>query len=89
METPMENLITTSSGWALASDENQWILERKYRNRFQPVAFVRSSKDILARCMSEAGVSSDTAHELLKDLPPTFGEWGSQANRSVLQEGSS
>jgi hypothetical protein len=89
METRTENLVITSSGWALAADGLQWILERKYRNRFQPVAFVRSSKDILARCMSEAGVSSDTAGELLKDLPPTFNEWAPGANRSVLQEVSS
>ena len=71
----MEKLITTSSGWALASDGIQWILERQYRDRFNRVAFVRSSKDILARCMSEAGVPADTAHELLKDLPSTFIEW--------------
>ena len=89
METPMDNLVTTSSGWALAADGLQWILERKYRNRFQPVAFVRSSKDILARCMSEAGVPANTAGELLKDLPPTFNEWAPKANRSVLQEVSS
>ena len=85
----MENLLATSSGWALASDGLQWILQRRYGGQLRAVAFVRSSKDILARCMSEAGVHTDTAGELLKDLPPTFNEWAPGANRSVLQEVSS
>ena len=82
----MDNLITTSSGWALASDGLQWILERRYRNQLNRVAFVHSSRDVLARCMSEAGVSANTAHELLRGLPPTFDEW---ASKSVLQAVSS
>ena len=85
----MENLLTTSSGWALASDELQWILQRRYGGQLRAVAFVRSSKDILARCMSEAGVHADTAGELLKGLPRTFNEWAPGANRSVLQGVSS
>ena len=85
----MDNLVTISSGWALAADGLQWILERKYRDQFQPVAFVRSSKDILARCMSEAGVPANTAGELLRDLPPTFIELAPGAKISVLQVVSS
>jgi hypothetical protein len=81
----MENLLTTSSGWALAADGLQWILQRRYGGQLRAVAFVRSSKDILARCMSEAGVPADTAGELLKDLPPTFNEWAPGAKISCYR----
>jgi hypothetical protein len=70
----METKFITSSGWALRSDGLQWILQRRYGGQLRAVAFVRSSRDILVRCMSEAGVHADTAGELLKDLPATFTE---------------
>jgi hypothetical protein len=85
----MDNLVTTSSGWALASDGLQWILQRRYGGQLRAVAFVRSSKDILSRVMNEKGVAPDTAGELLETLPPTFTEWAPGANRGVLQEVSS
>src|SRR5262249_30349743 len=46
-----------SGKWALASDGLQWILQRKRSGRppWRAVSFVRSTKDILARCMGENG----------------------------------
>ena len=85
----METKFITSSGWALASDGLQWILQRRYGGQLRAVAFVRSSRDILARVMNEKGVAPETASELLGALPPTFAEWAPQANRAVLGKASS
>jgi hypothetical protein len=78
----MENLIITSSNWALASDGIQWILQRRYGRQLRAIAFVHTSRDILARVMNDKGVASDTASALLETLPPTF-EWPPQASRGV------
>jgi hypothetical protein len=85
----METEFITSSGWALASDGIQWILQRRYDGQQKSVAFVRSSRGILARVMNEKGVAPKTASELLETLPPTFNEWAPGANRSVLETFSS
>ena len=85
----MDNLVTASSNWAIAADGIQWVLQRRYGGQLRAVGFVHSSRAILARCMSEAGVSTNTAHELLKDLPPTFNEWAPGGGRSVLETFSS
>jgi len=85
----IETKFITSSGWALASDGIQWILQRRYNGQQKSVAFVRSSRGILARVMNEKGVAPKTANELLETLPPTFTEWAPGANRSVLETFSS
>jgi hypothetical protein len=82
----MEKQFITSSGWALASEGAQWILQRKYRGQQKSVAFVRSTRDILARVLNEKGVAPETASELLETLPSTFTEWALRADRSVLGE---
>ena len=65
--------------WALGADEVQWILYRRRTRHaesyWQPVSFVRSTRDILARCMREKGVEAETARSLLFGLPATFDEW--------------
>ena len=71
----MEKLVVASSGWALASDGIQWILQRRYGGQLRAVGFVRSSRAILTRVMDEKGVAPDTASALLETLPPTFTEW--------------
>jgi hypothetical protein len=83
-ETPTDNLVTTSSDWAVASDGIQWIL----RHNGRPVSFVHSTKDVLARCMNEKGVHPETAGELLKGLPRTFNECPG-VNRSRIEKVSS
>ena len=85
----METEFITSSGWALASDGIQWILQRRYDGQQKSVAFVRSSRGILARVMNEKGVAPKTASELLETLPPTFTEWAPGASKSVLETFSS
>jgi hypothetical protein len=66
-----------SGRWALASDGLQWILQRKRSGRppWRAVSFVRSTKDILARCMGENGATPDEIHSLLAGLPGTFDQW--------------
>lgn len=72
-----DRIFATADNWALASDGLQWMLMRHYKGRqpWRPVSFVRSTKDILARCMREKGVEPDTARLLLAGLPDTFDQW--------------
>ena len=42
---------------------------------WDPVSFVHSTRDILARCMREKGVEPGTAAQLLSGLPETFDQW--------------
>jgi hypothetical protein len=76
-----DRVFVKSGDWALASDGVQWILmrrsveKRSNREPWRAVSFVRSEKDILARCMREKGVGADAARYLLEGLPNTFDEW--------------
>ena len=63
--------------WALAADNLQWVLQRKNGDAWAGVSFVRSTKDILARCMREKGMEPLIAERLLDGLPDTFEEWKS------------
>jgi hypothetical protein len=69
----------TADEWALASDGIQWVLQhRRLKNgetSWRSVSCVRSTRDILARCMRERGVPAEDADRLLAALPPTFDEW--------------
>ena len=73
-----------SGNWALASDGIQWILCRRRGIKggqtpgWTPLSFVRSTKDILARCMHEKGCPATDAAKLLANLPATFDEWHQQ-----------
>jgi hypothetical protein len=74
-----DRVFATSGDWALASDGIQWMLMRR-RTRsagsyWNPVSFVRSTRDILARCMREKGVDERAAGILLSGLPDTFDQW--------------
>jgi hypothetical protein len=72
-------VFATAGDWALASDGLQWILLRRHRRRsgdgWDAISFVRTSKDILARCMREKGMEAGVARLLLGGLPDTFEEW--------------
>src|SRR5512133_2946385 len=69
----------TAGQWALASDGVQWVLQRRRQKNgdtnWRPACFVRSTRDILARCMREKGIPGSDAEWLLAGLPPTFDEW--------------
>ena len=74
-----DRVFATSGDWALASDGIQWMLMRRHPRKhgytWDPVSFVRSTRDVLARCMREKGLEVGTAAQLLSGLPDTFEEW--------------
>jgi hypothetical protein len=75
-----DRLFATAGDWAVGADELQWILycRRSLRHGgWKAVSFVRSTKEILARCMREKGTDEDTARFLLSGLPDTFDQWKS------------
>jgi hypothetical protein len=72
---PADQQFRVASRWALASDGIQWMLQRQKGDQWRPVSFVRSAKEILARCMREKGTPADEARQLLDGLPDTFDEW--------------
>jgi hypothetical protein len=76
----MDRLFAISGRWALASDNLQWILQKRFegKNPWRPVSFVRSTRNILARCMREKGCPAEDAERLLVGLPSTFNEWNAE-----------
>jgi hypothetical protein len=81
-----ERVFVVAGDWAVASDGIQWMLMRRRSQRlggWHGVSFVRSTRDILARCMREKGVDDDTARLLLSELPDSFDQW--KATQSGLE----
>jgi hypothetical protein len=73
-----DRVFATAGNWALASDGIQWILqERRWERRggWRAISFVRSTRNILERCMREKNVPGASARLLLAGLPDTFDEW--------------
>jgi hypothetical protein len=85
----INNQFAVSGRWALASDGHQWMLQRhRLRNGkivWDSLSFVKSTSDILARCMREKGCPPDDADRLLAGLPSTFDEWCRQGLGSAVQ----
>jgi len=83
-----DRIFTTAGDWAVASDGIQWMLMRRHkrpdRDTWDPISFVRSTRDVLARCMREKGVEPGTAVKLLSGLPDTFGQWKTAPAPSVV-----
>jgi hypothetical protein len=71
----MARVFEVEGKWTLSADAVQWILYRNRSGARDGVAFVSTTKDILARCMREKGVEPHTAEKLLGGLPATFKEW--------------
>jgi hypothetical protein len=71
-----DRILVTSGSWAVATDGVQWILckAQKGKTPWHGVSFVRSSKDVLARCMREKGCPPADAAVLLAALPDRFPE---------------
>jgi hypothetical protein len=68
---------------ALGADDLQWIL---YRSRaaaapdmcvrnWLPIAYVSSSREVLARCVRETGFGDDTAMSAVLRLEAAFDAW--------------
>ena len=72
-----DRVFAVAGDWALASDGVQWILQRRQGGQWRAVSFVRSTRDILARCMREKGVEAAHSALLLAGLPDTFDQWKS------------
>jgi hypothetical protein len=71
-----DRVFATAGDWALASDGIQWMLMRRYKDgKWRGISFVRSSRDILERCIREWGVDNALAAELLAGLPTSFDQW--------------
>ena len=60
-----DRVFATAGDWAVASDGVQWSPCFRCNDRskvyWRPVSFVRSTKDVLARCMREKGVIANMA----------------------------
>lgn len=76
----MALIVKRVGDWAVAADGQQWILRNRFGEgdgwqNWQPLSFVHSTRDVLARCMREKGVPAEVAVQLLDGLPSTFAEW--------------
>ena len=75
----VERIFATCGKFAVGADALQWILYRRRRRGvkedWDAISFVRSTKEILARCMREKGCDAGTAQNLLAGLPDTFDTW--------------
>src|SRR6516225_9012849 len=88
-----ERQFAVSGDWALGADSLQWILYRcrsRANGGWSAVSFVRSTRDVLERCMRENGCSDDDRAHLLAGLPPTFDQWrgGPQASSQLVPDPS-
>jgi hypothetical protein len=85
-----DRVFATAGDWAVGADELQWILLRRKTRKSGPywnaVPFVRSTRDILARCMREKGVDERSARLLLSGLPDTFDQWKTSQSVSETAE---
>jgi len=73
-----EDMITIFRDWAVGADRLQWILYRrrsKAKGGWAPMSFVRSTRNVLERCMREKGCPDGDRARLLAGLPPTFDAW--------------
>jgi len=73
--------IIAQGRWAIATDGVQWILQRRRGDRWQNLSFVRTTRDILARCMREKGASAGEM-TFLAGLPDRFQE-ASQTDKNM------
>jgi hypothetical protein len=72
-------VLAISGSWSVTTDRLQWILRRRVgtdrrtgKPVWESVSFVRSTNDILARCMREKGTPSEDARKLLAGLGERF-----------------
>jgi hypothetical protein len=71
-----DRIIREIEDWALASDGVQWeLLRRMGEKNWRAVSFVRSTRDILERCMREKGVGAAQARFMLDGLPDTYDQY--------------
>jgi ABC-type nitrate/sulfonate/bicarbonate transport system ATPase subunit len=71
--TTERQFLRLSDGWALASDSQQWILQRRRGKVWRPVSFVGGGKATLMRILGEL---ADFAEGAAKVLAMVAGEQG-------------
>ena len=71
----IDRQIITGDRFAIATDGNQWVLQRRTGQKWLAISFVRSTKATLARCMREADATALEIETLLADLPAHFPGW--------------
>jgi hypothetical protein len=75
-DTGADRQIAVVGDWAILTDGQQWILARRWKDgKWRGLSFVRSTRDVLARCLREKGAHNALAAELLAGLPQTFDDW--------------
>jgi hypothetical protein len=75
-DTGADRQIAVCGAWAIACDDLQWVVQRrKGPDGWRGVSFVRSTRDVLARCLREKGAELATVDELTGGLPETFDAW--------------
>ena len=73
-------LLRLNDNWALAYDENQWIIQRRKMRRdesyWNPVSYIGEKKSTLMCRLREKGVVIDPeAQFYLDQMPDTFLQW--------------
>jgi hypothetical protein len=77
--------------FALGADDLQWLLCRAHQRKsgmtWDPIAFVRSTKAILLRCIREAGCKPTVEAQLALDgYPDTFDAWRAATPAPAMAE---
>jgi hypothetical protein len=76
--------VAQSGDWSVADDGLQWILQRRRpadkrpgrsANGWLGVSFVRTTREVLGRCVREKGVPSGDALRLRETLPASHPTW--------------
>ena len=78
-----QELRPSTGDYAVIDDGIQWILRRYQGGRWRDISFVRSTKDVLARCLREAEAPAAEANALLDGLPNQHRTWPEAGSRRL------
>ena len=67
--------IRVSGKWAIATDNVQWIAQKRRGQEWRSVKYIRSTRDWLAYRLRFLGCPDADAARLLDGLPDTFAQW--------------
>jgi hypothetical protein len=75
---PDGQVIATSGDWQITTDGIQWIMRKrrslKGQTIWQGISFVRTTREIVARCLREAGCPLEDAQKLLGAISVRFAD---------------
>lgn len=78
----MTCIVSRVGDWAVVADNAQWMLQRFWGRKWYTISYVRSTRDVFARCMQEAGAPPEVQAQLLEGIPSTFDQWRLETNTS-------